>query len=258
MFNKSRKELIQSVYLIDSFFEEMIFKKPKDFSLKVHRSIYLLDYFGQPQKALQELECHDPSIDITMDIQFIIYRVSEIAREQMMNQQSENSSDLLYAGIIKRVRNNIEQSAFLHLEFWTLLREDSPDSNKLFIIGKEICMIENKIEQALKQLTFMKVEISKLLLTYGKFMLNVQNDNEGMNQIVQRVKQLQADQQLNQKEPVFTDQEQFSSNMVIVISGSLESLGIIVNINLSASKYFGFNVNDVINKKVQCTMPRLF
>ncbi len=40
--------------------------------------------------------------------------------------------------------------------------------------------------------------------------------------------------------------------MIIVISGLFESLGIIGNINLSASKYFGNTVNDVINKKIQC------
>lgn len=54
------------------------------------------------------------------------------------------------------------------------------------------------------------------------------------------------------REPVFGQVEQHSSQMIIVMSGSLENMGIINNINLSASKYFGNRVNDVINKKVQC------
>jgi hypothetical protein len=57
---------------------------------------------------------------------------------------------MLYAGIIKRVKNNIELSANLHLDLWTLLREDFPDTNKLFELGKEICFLEYKIEASLR------------------------------------------------------------------------------------------------------------
>lgn len=36
----------------------------------------------------------------------------------------------------------------------------------------------------------MRVDISKLLVTYAKFVLNVQNDKEGMEKIMQKVGQM--------------------------------------------------------------------
>lgn len=51
---------------------------------------------------------------------------------------------------MKKVRNNIELSAMVHLDLWSQLREDLPDTNKIFTLGVEICQIENKIQQGLR------------------------------------------------------------------------------------------------------------
>ena len=43
---KNNEDMISGLFIIDNFFEKMIFKHPKKVSLKAYRSLFFLDFFG--------------------------------------------------------------------------------------------------------------------------------------------------------------------------------------------------------------------
>jgi len=85
----------------------------------------------------------------------------------------------------RKFKQNIEKSSSLHLEFWSLLSEESPELSKLSELGMNINVIDNLIENDWNKIS--KLNINSLYRLMAKFMLFISHDMNEANKLMERL-----------------------------------------------------------------------
>jgi hypothetical protein len=80
----------------------------------------------------------------------------------------------------------IQTSVNFHLEFWNKLLEETPDVQKLLLLGSKITNTVEKVSEEFTKLEEMNPNHIKCLQSYGYFLKEiVNNDTEG-NRIIEK------------------------------------------------------------------------
>jgi len=118
-------------------------------SLKIQYALFIFERLGLKQQALQDLFLLE-NTRLSLEQEFTIFRLKfpffdlffyhnfvferKFIEEDIMNVHHGGSKsmnydvidELAFQNLEKRLKINIEKSASLHLEFWSLLSEDNP------------------------------------------------------------------------------------------------------------------------------------
>ena len=84
----------------------------------------------------------------------------------------------------RKFKANIEKSSTLHLEFWSLLSEESPELGKLSELGIGINSINGLIENDWNKIS--KLNINSLYRLMAKFMLFITHDTTEAAKLMER------------------------------------------------------------------------
>lgn len=160
--------------------------------LRLAYAFFLLEKMKNKQQALQEL-IHAENYRPPLDIQFVIFRYKRIIEYEISESRNEGKNlDVLPSSstppLISALSTAIEKSALLHMEFWSQLGEDTPDLGKLELVGKRVINSINDVEEIWNKLQKISPNNLTSLRIYGKYVLEILNDESYGDQLLQRVR----------------------------------------------------------------------
>lgn len=92
--------------------------------------------------------------------------------------------EFAFHNLERKFKANIEKSSTLHLEFWSLLSEESPELGKLSELGIGINAINGLIENDWNKIS--KLNINSLYRLMAKFMLFITHDTTEAAKLMER------------------------------------------------------------------------
>lgn len=256
------EQILRVTYMINSFFMNILQKKPYNPSLRIKYSLFLLDRLNQKQLALQEISTasyYKPALDE----EFLIYRFKRVIETELLDKKKDDShfgfdsiNELALNSLVKQIKAHIERSSSQHLEFWSQLSEDVPDISLLFVIGTKITLLNTLLEEDWERFQRMNILLPSLYRTYANYLFTILNDKYGSVKIYGKLDN-ENYRGLNSTDAKKTIVSEFvnNSNPVIFISGEEENLGTIVNLNQTAAAILGYSKSELMNKKINMIQP---
>lgn len=174
--------------------------------LKLQYAGFLFDHLHQKQQTLQELfklEDLNPSFEESFLIYSLMLRLSkkkfntflrkhiekEIIESNRKTNKSGSSFDVLdefaFQTLEKKFKSNIEKSATLHIEFWSLLSEENPELSRLCEVGMRINNLDAVIENDWAKIA--KLNINSLYRLMAKYLLFITHDSNEANRLMERL-----------------------------------------------------------------------
>ncbi len=126
--------------------------------------------------------------------EFGIFRYKQLIEDELIENDTrgiqESKSDINNMVIFQKKLVNflqrIQTSVNFHLEFWNKLLEETPDVQKLLLLGSKITNTVEKVSEEFTKLEEMNPNHIKCLQSYGYFLKEiVNNDTEG-NRIIEK------------------------------------------------------------------------
>ena len=257
------EQIIRITYMINSFFMNILQKKPYNPTLRIQYALFLLDKINQKQLALQEI-INASNYKPAWDEEFLIFRFKKIIEEELLEKKKEDKllglsfdsiNELALNSLVKQIKINIEKSANHHLEFWSQLSEDTPDLGKLFEIGNRITIINSSLEDDWERLQRMNIVLPSLYRLYAGFLITILGDKFGSFKIFSKLDNDYHKNSNNGLKNTLVSEFVNNSMPVIFMSGEEGNLGVIINLNQSAAGILGYNKSELLNKKINIIQP---
>ncbi|EGR27924.1 PAS domain S-box family protein [Ichthyophthirius multifiliis] len=229
-------------------------------------AIFLFDIICSPQQAQQELlnaKKEKPSFDEEFQIYFFkneveneLYEKSLLQKNQEQSANNDIFNEITVQNYQKICQTHIEKSSFLYAEFWSHLNEYNPDLGKLSDIGYKIYICKQNIENYWNRLMKMNVFIPNLILLYSKFLKEIMNDNESSLQILNKLIEVNFNNQAS-KSTNNIDIQTYSQP-TIIISADDDSFCHIINLNLSVCQLSLYQKKELLSKNISILMPQMY
>ncbi|KAL4509929.1 hypothetical protein ABPG72_010122 [Tetrahymena utriculariae] len=258
------EQLTQVIELIQHLFYISLQKFPNSPKLRILFAIFLMDIAQNKQQSMQELvnsELEKPSIDEQFTIQRLQMYLENQAQSISTNQnqhfsltQTDFMMDISYSSQVKVFKDLIEASANNYTELWFQLLEDQPDLLKIKQIGFKINDLNSIIEEQFLKITKVSSNFITPALLFGKYLIELVDDNYRGKQVLQQVMGYQQKEQtnLNVADP------SLEQSPTIIISADEDNFGIITNINTSCCCFFGYQKVEMMNRNIKNFMPQIY
>jgi hypothetical protein len=167
--------------LIERMYKLGIKKYPDCTKLRLSFAFFQLERLKNKNRAYEEFSLALKT-NPTFEEEFIIYRFKKIIRENLEeeNEVEGNKTDLIE---IIRFENHISlcehamiRSARLHKDFWTELKEETPDLKKLNQIGSNISKTINIVKENYDEIEKINSSVPEVLYCYSLYLLMVPKD----------------------------------------------------------------------------------
>lgn len=242
-------------------------KFPDDIWLSLSYSIFLQDGLKNPSTALAELsKCEIKNPSFVQD--FLIFRYKQLIKEDLLSQGIHENNSLAsyieYEGLFAEFKRKIEKSANYHMNFWSLLMEESPNMQKMLKIGFGIISNLELIETLWNRIQEINANNQRALKVYAEFTLNVLNDRETSQVFLNKARDHSFTKSNFGKNKAYFRGETNSKipNVngapCLVINGQQQQIGLITECNLSLCREFGYPKDELIGKNVKKLMPEQF
>ncbi|EAR84719.2 PAS domain S-box protein (macronuclear) [Tetrahymena thermophila SB210] len=259
------EQLTQVIELIQHLFYISLQKFPNSPKLRILFAIFLMDIAQNKQQSMQELvnsELEKPSLDEQFTIQRLQMYLENQAQSISNNQNSHFSMnqtdfmmDISYQNQMKIFKDLIEASANNYTELWFQLLEDQPDLLKIKQIGFKINDLNIIIEEQFQKMTKVpSFNFTTPSLLFGKYLIELVDDNQRGKQVLQQVMGYQQKEQtnLNAADP------SLEQSPTIIISADEDNFGIITNVNTSCCCFFGYQKVEMMNRNIKNFMPQVY
>jgi len=157
---------------------------PEYNSLRLDFASFLLTKMHNKKEALRELmqvEREDPSLVE----QFLIFRYRHIIEEDLQQGSEAGGGGGLefvafmnYDANYKLLKQAIEKSTLLHLEFWNYLMDDQNDLVKINDQGTRISQSIQAVEAQWKNMNVLGINTQKTIKLYASYLIEVLHDKE--------------------------------------------------------------------------------
>jgi PAS domain S-box-containing protein len=154
----------------------------------------------------------------------------------------------------------IENAVVFHQDFWLELVEESPDIQKLHMLGTNITNSLELTASLYKKLNDLNPTHLRLLELYSSFLRDIVNDEIESPKILEKLAFITKNS-LAKQALINGEEQKYSENSntcVITSSGNLRSCGTITNCNGEITQILGFNKNDIIGQNVSKLMPKCY
>ena len=182
--------------MIERTYTTALTKYPRCIQLRIQHALFLLEKMKSNQQALQELAQAEQEKPY-LDEQFMIYRYRRLIEQEMFEstrivsgQQSSGVlvNEITIEGYVKQIHQIIEQITLQNLDFWSQLKEDSPDLMKLGDLGTQLNSSLANLDLSWKKLIRMNLDVpANLLRVYTKFLIDVINDRETAQEVIKKL-----------------------------------------------------------------------
>jgi len=177
------------ILVVDRMYEAGMKKFKASAKLRIAYCVFLIERKKNTKKAEQEL-ARAKEMNLGFVDEFTIFRLTKL-----MNDGFEGVDVvglIAWENYKKLYHEYVRQSADLHKEFWLELKEDRPNLIKLNYLGSKINTALTYAQDYWSRLHKIRSEDPIILRTYGKFLIDIQNDIvEGMD-LMQKARKLMA------------------------------------------------------------------
>lgn len=254
----------------NELFLEAIARFPKSNSIRLAYALFSIEVMNNQSTALEELatvEMMAPSFEE----QFLAYRYRRIIKESLLASKTDDSDRINISAVMayeshySLLKEKIEKTTILHVQFWGLLLDDAPDLSKLKTLGYRIEEYIDEIRLHWNRMQELEPDMAEALHTYSEFTEQVLNDRLTSRLLSDRAKQLGG-----QKQTVASrrkTQANNTSNLELLategdpclcISGQQNKLGIVTKCNMALCRLFGYGMKELLGCSVNELMPELF
>ncbi|KAJ3115121.1 hypothetical protein HK098_007048 [Nowakowskiella sp. JEL0407] len=192
-----------------------------------------------------------------MDEAFLIYR-----RQQLLNDRFSGGDVIdfiAYENHLKLARTNERKATSSIIQFWGELMRKRPNMVKLRKHGMIISHSVSAAKEHYTALIRLSPDTPTGYRLYGRFLMNVMNDNRNGRIVLQRADEME--EILNKDDD--GEEDPFSMAMLensgtLTISGNLGSLGKIIDMNLQATKILGWKRQELMGQNIAKIIPSPF
>lgn len=234
---------------------------PSNSMLRISYGYFLKDIKNMKKQALQELSEAEKS-NAFFDEDFLIYQFRKNIEDEVENEgiNVDILSEIATQSYLLQLQKNIEKSAFLYMDFWSQLMENTPDITFLSNKASKISLTVTRIEEHWKKLNRINPNMLQAYKLYVKFRSEVLNERELNDEFVKNAKLRMAKEKNSNILTWNEDGENLSSipDPTVIISGEATKIGLISQTNLATSNIFGYTKNELLNRNIKVLMPKLF
>lgn len=253
--NQLDETILGLTLVVDRMYQIGIKKFKASVPLRLAYCVFLIERMKKTKKAEQELararELNPGFVD-----QFTIFRLTKLLNDGL---EGVDVVGLIAWENYKNLYNEyIRESANLHKEFWLELKEDKPDLLKLNYLGSKVNNAMTYAKDYWTRLQKINADESLILRTYGRFLIDIQNDDVEGYDLLQKARKLLSKKiyyQIARKNSFDAGIDQYPYVEVI---GNGNDMGKIKNANLLFTILVGVNRDEIIDKKINNFMPDLF
>ena len=240
--------------VVENMYENGIKKFKNSAKLRIAYAIFLLERMKKTKKAEIEL-MKAKEFNPGFEDQFVIFRLNKLISDGM-------GVDVVGLFAWENYKNlyqeYIRESADLHKEFWMELREDKPNLHKLSYLGSRVNNAMSNAKEYWQKVSKIKQNNTIILRTYGRFLIDIQNENAEGRDMIEKAKNLV----LKEKTFLFAKKSLIGVNLdhlpYVEVVGKGQDLGKIKHANLLFSVLVGASKEEIIEKKINLYMPELF
>ena len=240
---------------VERMYEYGIKKFKSTAKMRIAYALFLLERMKKTKKAEFELAKAD-ELNPGFEDQFTIFRLKKLISDGL---EGVDVVELIAWENYKNLyQDYIRESANLHKEFWLELREEKPNLHKLSYLGSRVNSAMSYAREYWQRVSKIKQNNPVIMRTYGRFLIDIQNDNAEGQDMIDKAKSLAAKQRTFH----FAKRNPFNANLdqlpyVEVVCNDSE-VGRIKNANLLFSVLVGASREEVLDKKINTFMPELF
>ncbi|CAD8108800.1 unnamed protein product [Paramecium sonneborni] len=262
--NNSEVKNDKQALLILTFYkilDQGLEKFEKNVDLRIQYAFFLLEVMSYKHKALQELQKAE-ECEPSLDTQFVLYKYKRIVESEIQDDQNEktiSNHEILPISaappIISGLAMQIEKCAYLHMEYWSELNEDTPDVAKLEVSGKNVTDSIRLVQELWLKLKRVCPNHQPSIMLYSVFLIEILNDKEygvSLNDTLRKMIQGYNNSKIDD-----IDNHDFSNDPTptIVLSSDNEKFGLIQQINSSGAALFHYTKSELMNQNIQILMP---
>ena len=249
--------------LIEFLLSEGVKKFENSISLRLNYVSFLVDRLKKRQLALTELKILEelrPSGQEAFFLYFYQKKITEYSESEVSDDDSE-INEVAYEVLVSSLLKSLDLLCCFYFEYWALLNEELP---VLFKISSGVAKIQNelhRLEKVWTQLTLYspcsKFKYTSLL---SRFFTNIANDFEKGEALMAEARAVTTatfEKKSNIMNFRLTESISDVSSPIVVISATIESLGVITEINQAASAFFRFNSSELLGKNINILLPRV-
>ncbi|EGR31957.1 PAS domain S-box family protein [Ichthyophthirius multifiliis] len=187
----------------------------------------------------------------------------DIIDTDMRNEQNKDvdvNGIVHYEGQFVKFIKSLEISVNMHLEFWRELLEESPDVEKLQIIGSRITYTIEDVQQCYSTLCLIRQNNIRSLLIYGYFVKNIINNEimaqEYFEQAAYISKSAVVTKQLGDNQNMKYNEN--SNTGILLMSANISTKFYVQNTNYDFTRILGWPKQEIINQNIKnYIMPKL-
>lgn len=244
-------------------------KYPTCTRLRLSFAFFQLERLKNKNKAYEELT-YAQKTDPTFEEEFIIYRFKKIIRENLENAGEDNTTDLIelirFDNHISLCEEAMLQVARLHKEFWTQLKEETPELKKLNTLGSRITKTVNTVRENYAEISKINSSVPEVLHCYAVYLILVANEvaeGKKLFEIAHKVYSEKINMSSKNKAPAeegFLNESQLedSEHAILMVSAKKGSVGKILNTNLLFTELSGYYRKEIIERNIEKIMPEIF
>jgi len=258
LVNKEMEELWLKIYEGILETQAIKYEHSRDIimSLSYFESVVMKNFFKSYYWLLKVDGLKNPFTE-----RFLCYRMKQILERQILHQESKAVASFNVASILKfqKVCNGFQKllahSTNVVISFWSLLETPKINVRELYRKGQKITIMLKYVNDLFKKVVELNPDYPYTYFYYGRFTYAVLNSENLGTDWIERGRDILKQQQESRakyKENI----SKSTDTAIIVISGSLDTLGIVQSANEHVEKQLGFEPSDLIDRNISRVMPK--
>ncbi len=260
-------KMLLAIYLRKRY-KEALGRFPDSAALRIRYAFFYLEIMQSPAEAMKQF-MKAQRCSPALDEDFIIFRYIRLLEDVQTQYKREGEaasmdrvSLLEYDSYYRQCKKKMKEVARLQMEFWAELSMPSPDVVAMIKHGGEIGDVIAEVEEYWGLLQGINANMPKAMRRYAKFLKEVLNDPESASVLLKVIEH----ENYNLREKELVTQDQASSRRFVEacsrdgtpcmhVSGEIESLGTIKEVNRSFCRIAGYDPAQLIGRSINGLMP---
>lgn len=244
-----------------------VYTKKTNASASIHAffSIFLLTHMGNIPKAATEMASGLTS-ETSFQEEFCLFRarqrIESVMKKRSLQTKKENGKNsdnfdvrlaIRYEELTLKLEKAIMQIANEYVEFWSILEGTMPDLDALHTKGVEIMTQSKELDNIWSQIRELNDNNKKVNALYGTYVRELKNDKEEGEILLEKERNFGVNQSGKHNQAA-NYELMFAEDTGIIITNSA---GIIIKVNLGATKLFSYSSYELIGQDCQLLMPQI-
>lgn len=263
---ENEKETVWNKLLI-LLLQQMIKSFPKSSRLYLLQSYILYWKLGSKWKSVYSL-LKIPHLKPTFLEEFSCMRVSLQIEKNLKDTDLRNieatginiSLLVKYQGKLLNWFKLVTRTVDKQLLFWREIMSETPEVQKLYVLGAGLTNNYSKIEEDYKKICEIGVNSRRFHLIYHSFLLDISHDELEAVRIGEKLDNLEKSDQTQKKFQFKLDNDENNTDKICIlnVSGNMRNFGIIMNASNEVIQTFGFRPRELINSNINMLMPEFY